>query len=184
MMLGTGIGVEFLREADVAEAEQVMRTVLEEDLGGYQPQWHTDLDDLAAAYLVDPRRTLVLARVDGRIVGTAGVRPCQLSSPPNPDWLVRRYSDPTVCQLVRVWIASSARRRGVGRALVREAVEWARKSGGYSTVYLHTDASAPGAEAFWRSLPTVEVYDARPDPFNCVHFQLDADKLPTVAPTW
>jgi hypothetical protein len=44
-------------------------------------------------------------------------------------------------------------------------------------VYLHTDASVPGAEAFWRSLPTREVHDCRPDPFHTVHFEIDADAL-------
>ena len=42
-------------------------------------------------------------------------------------------------------------------------------------MYLHTDASVPGAEAFWRSLPTREVYDGRPDPFHTVHFEIDVD---------
>jgi GNAT superfamily N-acetyltransferase len=171
--------LEILRatQADLAEAETVMRSVLETDLGGYQARWHRDLDDLAAAYLDPPGRTLFVARVDGLVVGTAAVKPCALATPPNPAWLVRRYNDPAVCELARVWIHRDGRRRGVGRRLVQEAVRWATGPGGYRTVYLHTDASAPGAEPFWRSLPTVEVYDARPDPYNCVHFEVDVAKL-------
>jgi GNAT superfamily N-acetyltransferase len=162
---------------DVPEAEALMREVLESDLGGYVPRWHADLDDLAAAYLVDPGRSLFVARVDGRLVGTAAVKPCSLRTPPNPGWLAERFSDPSVCELVRVWIGAAGRRQGIGRSLVRHAVQWATTEGGYQIVYLHTDASAPGAEPFWRSLPTVEVYDARPDPFNCVHFEIDVAKL-------
>jgi GNAT superfamily N-acetyltransferase len=169
--------VERASARDLIEAERVMRGVLEGDLGGYQPRWHTDLDDLAAAYCRDPRRSLFVARVGGRLVGTAAVKPCMLHTPLNPAWLADRYNDPSVCELVRVWIDSAGRRQGVGRSLVRQAVAWATQVAGYQTVYLHTNTSAPGAEPFWRSLPTVEVYDARPDPFNCVHFEIDVDKL-------
>lgn len=154
-----------------------MRRVLATDLGGYRAEWHGDLDDLATAYLGNPRAALVVARLHGRLVGTAAVRPCLLKSPPNPEWLAVRYNQPSVCQLVRVWIDAAARRQGVARGLVTAATRWAVEEAGYATVYLHTDASAPGAEPFWRSLPTVEVYDARPDPYNCVHFELEVDKL-------
>ncbi len=167
---------------DLPEAEALMREVLESDLGGYVPTWHADLDDLATAYFGDPNRSLFVARVDGKLVGTAAVRPCSLRTPPNPQWLAERYNDPSVCELVRVWIGAAGRRQGVGRSLVRQAARWATAEAGYQTVYLHTNTSAPGAEPFWRALPTVEVYDARPDPFNCVHFEIDVDKLCTQVP--
>lgn len=163
--------------ADLDEAEQVMRRVLTEDLGGYRPEWHADLDDLAGAYVDPPRSALFVARDQGRLIGTAAVRPCVLRTPPNPAWLARRYSKPATSQLVRVWIDPTARRRGAARALVQRAARWALDEGGYRTVYLHTDTSAPGAEAFWRSMPTIEVHDSRPDPFHCVHFELDLEKL-------
>jgi GNAT superfamily N-acetyltransferase len=165
------------RRADLVEAETLMRGVLERDLGGYEQRWHSDLDDLTAAYFGDPRRSLFVARQGGVLVGTAAVRPCSLRTPPNPEWLADRYNDPSVCELARVWVGSSGRRLGAGRSLVRQAARWATREAGYQTVYLHTNASAPGAEPFWRSLPTVEVYDARPDPFNCLHFEIDVDKL-------
>jgi GNAT superfamily N-acetyltransferase len=167
--------------ADLAEAEVVMRGVLDDDLGGYRPQWHQDLDDLAGAYLGQAGRALFVARLDGRLVGTAGVRPCRLRTPPNPRWLAERYNVAGVCELVRVWVGGFARRRGVGRALVGTAAGWAVGEGGYRTVYLHTDATAPGAEGFWRALPTRQVHDARPDPHNAVHFELDATRLSLAA---
>lgn len=165
------------RPADLAAAEVVMRRVVERDLGGFNAEWHTDLDDLAAAYLTPPRHGLFVAHLGRTLVGTAAVKPCRLRTPPNPEWLAARYSRPEVCQLVRVWIDAPARRHGAARALVREAARWATGEAGYETVYLHTDASAPGAEPFWRSMPTIEVHDSRPDPFSCVHFELDVEKL-------
>jgi GNAT superfamily N-acetyltransferase len=165
------------RQSDLVRAEAVMRQVLERDLGGFNAQWHTDLDDLAAAYLDQPRHALFVAYLDETLVGTTAVKPCRLRTPPNPVWLAARYNQPTVCQLVRVWIDAAARRRGAARELVRQAVRWATDEAGYETVYLHTDTSAPGAEPFWRSMPTVEIYDSRPDPFHCVHFELDVEKF-------
>ncbi|WP_344076435.1 GNAT family N-acetyltransferase [Luedemannella helvata] len=154
-----------------------MRDVLHADLGGYRQQWHRDVDDLGAAYLRSPRSVLVVARDGAGIVGTAAVRPCQLASPPNPHWLAREFNQPDVCQLVRVYVAARARRRGVGRVLVERTVAWGVGPGGYRRVYLHTDASVAGAEAFWRSLPTREVHDERPDPFNTVHFEIGVEAL-------
>jgi GNAT superfamily N-acetyltransferase len=164
-------------EEDVSEARRVMSRVLEEDLGGFRERWHADVQDPVTAYVRADRSALFVARVAGAVVGTAAVRPCALQSPPNPAWLAERFSDPSVCELRRVWVPAEARRQGVAAALLRAAVRWATTAGGFRTVYLHTDTSAPGAEAFWRAMPTLEVHDCRPDPYNCVHFILDIDKL-------
>ena len=164
-------------ESDLEGAERLMRQVLEEDLGGYRREWHRDVDDLSGAYLTAPRAALFVARLGGEVVGTAAIRPCRLQSPPNPAWLARRFSVASVCELRRVWVGAGARRRGVARALVAAATRWAVEDGGFEEVYLHTDTGAPGAEAFWRALPTTQVHDARPDPFNCVHFVLDVAAL-------
>jgi GNAT superfamily N-acetyltransferase len=169
--------VTLAESPDLPDAELVMREVLESDLGGYRPQWHQDLDNLEAAYLRRPRSALLVARLGGELLGTAAVRPCELASPPNPGWLAERYDQSDVCQLVRVWVSGRGRRRGLGRALVEHAVAWSTGPGGYGRVYLHTDAGVPGAEAFWRSLPVREVHDSRPDPFNCVHFEIDTEAL-------
>jgi GNAT superfamily N-acetyltransferase len=171
------LSVTLAEPSDLPDAERVMREVLESDLGGYRSQWHRDLDDLQAAYLSRARAALLVARLGGELLGTAAVRPCELASPPNPEWLAERYNQPDVCQLVRVWVSGRGRRHGLGRALVEQAVAWSTGPGGYRRVYLHTDAGVPGAEAFWRSLPAREVHDSRPDPFNCVHFELDTEAL-------
>lgn len=171
------LSVTLAGPSDLPDAERVMRGVLESDLGGYRPRWHQDLDNLEAAYLCRPGSALLVARYEGELLGTAAVRPCELASPPNPGWLAERYNQSDVCQLVRVWVSGRGRRRGLGRALVVHAVAWSAGPGGYGRVYLHTDAGVPGAEAFWRSLPVREVHDSRPDPFNCVHFEIDAEAL-------
>lgn len=175
------LSVTLAQPHDLPDALRVMREVLESDLGGYRPQWHQDLDDLEGAYLRRPRSALRLARHEGELLGTAAVRPCELASPPNPSWLAERYNQADVCQLVRVWVSGRGRHRGLGRALVEHAVAWSTGPGGYRQVYLHTDAGVAGAEAFWRALPTREVHDSRPDPFNCVHFEIDVEALLNLA---
>jgi GNAT superfamily N-acetyltransferase len=182
--------------ADLGGAAACMREVLDRDLGGYQERWHRDIDDLARTYLDAPRAGLFVAvgmtgagdradrahradRAGGgeRVLATTAVRPCHLAVPPNPEWLGARYNRAEVCQLVRVWVRPEARRRGLARRLVAAATRWATEAAGYETVYLHTDASVPGAESFWRSMPTVEVHDARPDPYSTVHFEIDRAKV-------
>lgn len=176
----TEVEIRPATSADLGGAVACMREVLDRDMGGYQERWHRDIDDLAQTYLEAPRAGLFVAVEEGpgqRVLATTAVRPCHLASPPNPPWLAERYNRPEVCQLVRVWVRPEARRRGLARRLVAEATVWATESAGYETVYLHTDAGVPGAESFWRSMPTVEVLDCRPDPFNTVHFEIDVPKL-------
>lgn len=162
---------------DLPAAETHMRRVLADELGGYDPRFHTDIDDLAGTYVDVPGRALLLVEVDGAVAGTATVRP----GGPRPDLvparLAHRYAGPAVGQVCRVWIAPRHRRRGVGRALATAAVRQAVAEG-YDLVCLHTDASVPGALAFWRAFPgAVEVYDARPDPWSTVHFEIDPAAL-------
>jgi hypothetical protein len=63
--------------------------------------------------------------------------------------------------------------------LVTVAAQWALDAGGYTVVCLHTDASSPGALRFWRTYPgAVQMWDARPDVWDTVHFELNASQLP------
>ncbi|MCX9190365.1 GNAT family N-acetyltransferase [Carbonactinospora thermoautotrophica] len=169
------------RPEDLPGARQLMLRVLAEDFRlDVQPRWHADILDLEAAYLRHPRQALFVAVTpqDG-VVGTAAIRKGGPKAPPNPEWLAARYRGPGVAQLVRVWVHREHRRRGLARSLVRAAVAWAVEAGGYDTIYLHTNASVPGAEAFWRSLGAQEIHDARPDgdPWHTIHFELDARAL-------
>jgi GNAT superfamily N-acetyltransferase len=83
-------------------------------------------------------------------------------------------------QLLRVYIAADHRRRGVARNLVEHARQFAEQVG-YQTIYLHTNASVPGAEAFWRTMPTTLIYDGRGNSAGyseAVHFELAVPDRP------
>jgi len=164
---------------DLEVCEEHMRRVLDEDLRGYHQRWHHDVDDLPGTYLDRAGWALFVAELDGAFAGTTMVKPGGPSCPPSPAWLGRHYAAQQTGQLARVWIVRERRRRGAGRALVTAAAQWALGPGGYNVVCLHTDASSPGALDFWRAYPAaVEVFDARPDPWDTIHFELDAARLP------
>lgn len=184
---GRGFIVREVTPADFAEARAVIVRVLDEDLKtGYRPEIHWDIDDMQGTYLDNCRQALFVAvdRASGQVIGTISVRTDGPKSPPHPHWLAERYATDTTCQLFRAYIAREHRRRGVARALVEAARRFIRDEGGYDTIYLHTNPSVPGAEPFWRSMPTREIFDSRREEgapgTNALHFELDM--LPAEAP--
>jgi GNAT superfamily N-acetyltransferase len=145
---------------DVPRAREVMLRVVREDLGDpYDPRIHADIDDLASAYL-HPAGPFLLVAVDGtEIVGTAGIRGGALKEGLSPPHLVERYRDGRTGQLVRVYVPSGHRRRGIARRLVRAVLDRARDEGHYDTIALHTYRHSPGAVPFWESFGTRVVED-------------------------
>jgi SAM-dependent methyltransferase/GNAT superfamily N-acetyltransferase len=176
--------------AELAAARAVVLRVAEADLGyGYIPGWHWDLDRMRETYVDNDRQAMFVAVAEpdpadgpaasGTVVATAAIRVGGPDSPPHPPGVAARYADrDRVAQLLRVATLPGHRRRGLARRLVEAATDFVRRDGRYRTICLHTNARVPGAEAFWRSLPTVEVHDARGDAaesdprFATVHFEL------------
>ena len=160
---------------DVAAARALMIRTFEEDFGyGYKPEFHADVDDMQGVYLDNPRHVLYVAVEDGTgaVVGTAGVRSGGLKPAFNHRWLVERYDPERTAQLVRVYTLRAWRGRGVARALVARALRFAAEEGGYAVVALHTDPRSPGAERFWRSMPTTLICDDRDGPSGSLHFEM------------
>ena len=169
--------VRAARREDLPAVAAHMRGMLERELGGYDPRLHADIDDLAGTYLGATGTRLFVGTVEGPdgpvLAGTASVRAGGPKPRFVPAWLTERYDGRRVGQVCRVWVDPAQRRLGVGRRLAVEAARWAFGAG-YETVCLHTNASVPGALAFWTSFPgAVLVHDARPDPWSTVHFELD-----------
>jgi GNAT superfamily N-acetyltransferase len=188
---------------ELAAARDVVLRVAERDLGyGYTPRWHWDLDRMLETYVDNDRQAMFIATLESAstsesgttpasattpasgatsasIVATAAIRVGGPLSPPHAPWLAARYADrAAVAQLLRVATLPDHRRHGLARRLVAASLDFVRRDGRYRTVYLHTNARVPGAEAFWRSLPAVEVHDARGDAteqdprFETIHFEL------------
>ncbi len=171
--------------ADLPDARAVMLDTVYRDFGtGYVPRWHGDIIDLAGAYLVPERHTLLVAvGADGEVVGTAALDSRGPAHPPNPAHVAERYPSGVTAQLRRVYVRPEHRRRGLARRLVEELLAFAAAEGGYRAVYLHTDPAVTGAEPFWRSLAEV-VHDEREDVGGgqgIVHFDVPLP-LPLPAP--
>lgn len=145
--------------SDVRAAQQLMRDCVRLDFGKpYDSRIHSDIDELEATYLRSPGHFLLVAQdlSDGRLVGTAAIRPGMLR-PGGPPELVRRYADGRTAQLVRVYTGHADRRRGIALALVQAALERVAAEGKYDAVALHTYPHSPGSVAFWTALGAVPV---------------------------
>ncbi|WP_219106388.1 GNAT family N-acetyltransferase [Austwickia sp. TVS 96-490-7B] len=162
---------------DVDQARAVIRRSMEDDQSyGYRFDWHWDVEHLREVYLDNPRNVMLIGRLGGTIVATAGIRVGGPDSPPHHPAIAARYADRHhVAQLLRVVTVPQARRRGFARQMVDAAVDWARQDGGYRVIYLHTNAAVPGAEAFWRSTGADLVQDDRgwetDTRFETLHFE-------------
>ncbi|WP_344599835.1 GNAT family N-acetyltransferase [Streptomyces glaucus] len=168
---------------DLGAARAVMLDTVYRDFGtGYVPRWHGDIIDPAGAYLASPRHTLLVAvdERDGSVVGTGALDSRGPLHPPNPPDVAERFPSGETAQLRRIYVRPGHRRRGIARRLVGALLDFAVADGGYRAVYLHTDPSVPGAEAFWRSVGKV-VHDEREDPGGgqgIVHFEVPAGWSP------
>jgi GNAT superfamily N-acetyltransferase len=177
-MIAEGVRIRPVEPADFPTVrEHVLRVTVEDLRSEYRPEWHWDIDDMQAVYVDNPRQALFVAidEASGEIVGTTSVVNVGPNSPPHPAWLAERYTGPTVAQLLRVYMARGHRRRGIARALVEAARGFVADEGNYNTIYLHTNASVPGAEPFWRAMATTEIYDGRgnADGYSeALHFEL------------
>ena len=170
-----GYSIRAAGPGDLAMARALMIRTFEEDFGyGYTPEFHADVDDLRGVYLEHRRHALFVAVADdtSQLLGTAGIRSGGLKPAFNPPWLVARYDPERTAQLVRVYTLREWCGRGVARALVERAVRFAAEEGGYTVMALHTDPRSPGAEHFWRSLPTTLIHDDRDGPSGSLHFEL------------
>ncbi|WP_435798677.1 GNAT family N-acetyltransferase [Streptomyces prasinus] len=154
----------------------MLDTVYRDFGSGYVPRWHGDIIDPTAAYLASPRHTLLVAvdERDGSVVGTGALDSRGPAHPPNPLDVAERFPSGETAQLRRIYVRPEHRRRGIARRLVGALMDFAVAEGGYRSVYLHTDPTVPGAEAFWRSIGKV-VHDEREDPCGgqgVMHFEV------------
>lgn len=176
-----GYAIRAAQPTDLAAVRALMIRTFEEDFGyGYKPDFHVDIDDLQGVYLDNPRHTLFVAVAEGtgEIVGVAGVRSGGLKPAFNQPWMVERYDPERTAQLVRVYTRREWRGHGVARALLPPLLQFATQEGGYDVVALHTDPRSPGAERFWRSLPTTLIFDDRDGPSESLHFEMAMPTLP------
>jgi ribosomal protein S18 acetylase RimI-like enzyme len=110
-----------------------------------------------AAFLVDPRHFMVLAVEDDMVVGMAsGVEYFHPDKPPQL-WINE------------VGVASTHRRRGIGKALIASLLQVA-KTRGCQYAWLGTDHDNVAAQACFGSVPGV----ANPQPFLLYEWEIES----------
>jgi putative acetyltransferase len=100
MTASPAMTIEPFRPADQAEVKRLVLAGLAEHWGALDPAKNPDLNDIASTYAGD---SFLVARQDGRIVGTGALVP----------------RDEGSAEIVRMSVAKGARRTGIGRAILR-----------------------------------------------------------------
>ena len=109
----------------------------------HQPE-PDDIRDIARWYAA-----FWVAEHNGEIVGMVGVRREFMpgSAPPRDDWHARD----DIAELRRLRVAPEARRMGIGEALTRAVIDWAREDG-CRVLHLHTTSPQAPARALYERL--------------------------------
>ncbi|MFD0905093.1 GNAT family N-acetyltransferase [Actinomadura sediminis] len=133
------------REATAADLPQIVRLLADDPLGSAR---ETAGDDIPGAYFTafaaiekDPNNTVVVAEIDGEIIGTL-----QLTYIPG-----LTYAGGERAQIEGVRVALDQRGHGVGQALIGWAVDQARARG-CRLVQLTTDRQRPDAIRFYQKM--------------------------------
>ena len=127
--------------------------------------WYGDVRTIDEQYVNNERQAGFVALDGDRVVGAAVIRArCPTIAP-----LAGRYNPAATCELGRVIVDHTHRRRGLARALVEHARRWARER--YAVLTLHTDVNNPTALKFWSRIAT-EVHETSD---GIVFFELPLD---------
>ena len=100
-----------------------------------------------------PHGCLLLARINGEIIGCIAVR----------------YQDATVCEMKRLYVKPQYRRMGLGRRLAESAIRRAREMN-YSRVVLDTLPSMTEAQSLYKALGFRQVSGYYPNPLCGVRY--------------
>jgi ribosomal protein S18 acetylase RimI-like enzyme len=122
-----GIEIRLFRPEDQQAAQNVILLGLGEHFGQVDPVLNPDLNNIRKAYL-EAGHTFFVADAAGRVVGTGA--------------LVRESAH--VGRIVRVSVAPTHRRQGIGRAMVGHLLQHSRESG-LHTLLVETNTDWYGA---------------------------------------
>lgn len=132
-----------IRDAEASDLDTLIELYdqltgpLDEPVPDPQPDPRAVLEQITA----EPGRSLLVAELDGEIVGTVDVLIASNLTHYAQSWTL----------IENVVVAERARRRGAGRALMLRAIELARAAGCYK-VNLISGNERTGAHDFYRSL--------------------------------
>jgi len=139
---GADIVIERMRAEDLAAAEPLFRSL------GYEIPAEDLRSRFAAITRRDAHAAFVARDADGGLLGLIHV------------YIRAALEKPVEAVIQSLVVAEAARRRGIGKRLVREAERWAHTRG-VSSISLHTQLHRSDAEAFYASDGFAETAQAR-----------------------
>ena len=86
----------------------------------------------------NPKHIIIVAEIDGNLVGGCGIFPTE-------------GLPESTCELVKLYLAPTARGTGLGKALMLQAMAWAKENG-YAQVYLETMPELSNAVTMYEKL--------------------------------
>lgn len=106
---------------------------------------------------VEPRGALLMARVNGELVGCCALRPLD-----NVDY-------PNACEMKRLYVREAFRKLGIGRQLVEAIMDCARQAD-YDCVLLDTLSDMESARALYQDLNFEEIPPYYHNPIEGAHY--------------
>ena len=106
---------------------------------------------------VEPRGALLMARVNGELVGCCALRPLD-----NVDY-------PNACEMKRLYVRKAFRKLGIGRQLVEAIMDCARQAD-YDCVLLDTLSDMESARALYQDLNFEEIPPYYHNPIEGAHY--------------
>jgi len=106
---------------------------------------------------VEPRGALLMARINGELVGCCALRPLD-----NVDY-------PNACEMKRLYVRKAYRKLGIGRQLVEAIMDCARLAD-YDCVLLDTLSDMESARALYQDLNFEEIPPYYHNPIEGAHY--------------
>lgn len=106
---------------------------------------------------VEPRGALLMARINGELVGCCALRPLD-----NVDY-------PNACEMKRLYVRKAFRKLGIGRQLVEAIMDCARQAD-YDCVLLDTLSDMESARALYQDLNFDEIPPYYHNPIEGAHY--------------
>lgn len=152
--------VEFSKPVTPLEIEAV-RAIFQEyarsiDVDLCFQNFEREIATLPGEY-VEPRGALLMASINGDLVGCCALRPLD-----NVDY-------PNACEMKRLYVRKAFRKLGIGRQLVEAIMDCARLAG-YDSVLLDTLSDMESARALYQDLHFEEIPPFYHNPIEGAHY--------------
>ncbi|MEM7323208.1 MAG: GNAT family N-acetyltransferase [Actinomycetota bacterium] len=148
-----GLSVELIGPGEGTAARLFCLETIREVFGlEYRADWHADLDALEQPeHLYSPSQggAFLVARRNGVIIGTAGLRPLTSSDKFTSRFADRYPAPEEVGSVWRTYLEPSERSKGFGAELMVDLEKRASELG-YRRLYLHTSRLSPRSVSFWK----------------------------------